>query len=217
MAILKGGALHGKVGNLIYYVRNGQPCVRSLPKPITKPPTPVQQAQRLRMKLATQFLAPLAPMLNDTFKANDRKSMSGLNRATRRLLQDAIAGEFPDLYVQPEQVLVSRGALPRMYNPELALTDGGVLTLTWTQTDPSFIDNDDLVFLLVYNQSSRQVVVSEGTAHRGDGQLRLSVDQAVLNGTVYCYGFLMDRLRRSASNSVFLGTLVDGGKLQHSA
>jgi len=208
MAILTGGTPHGKVGGLVYYTRNGVSYVRSAPKPRTTPPSPAQQAQRLRMKLATQFLAPLVPVLADTFRPGNRKKLSGPNWATRQVLQDAIAGDYPDLYVSAERVLVSCGPLPPMRYPELAFGEG-VFTLSWMTVDSMLIDNNVPAYLLVYNQTHQRLVLSEGTACRGDGQLDMQVAAEMLNGTVHCYGFLMDRIRRSASDSVFLGTLVD--------
>ena len=210
MAIFSGGALHGKVGTLIYYMRNGVSCVRSAPKPRIDSPSPAQQAQRARMKLAAQFLAPLIPVLDDTFKPGNRKKLSGPNWATKQLLQDAIAGEYPDLHVRAERVLVSCGTLPPLRNTALAPGKDGLLTFNWEPTGSPFIDNNMPAYLLVYNQTHRCVVLSKGTACRGDGELALQVAQEMLVGTVHCYGFVMDRVRRSASDSVFLGTLVDG-------
>lgn len=210
MAILRGGALHGKVGNLVYYVRNGKPCVRAMPKPTPKEPTVAQLAQRLRMKLATQFLGPLGPMLENTFRPFDRKRMSGLNHATRHTLANAIGGDYPDLYIQAEQVLVSSGALPKLREPELALTGDCQLTLTWAPAHTTFIDNDDVVFLLVYNPTNRMVVLSPEDSCRGSGQLTLEVGQDVFNEGAYCYGFLRDRLRRKVADSVFLGEIRNG-------
>ncbi|GGH01365.1 hypothetical protein GCM10007415_41840 [Parapedobacter pyrenivorans] len=210
MAILKGGFLHGKVGNLIYYTRNGVSYVRSVPKPRTTPPTPAQLAQQLRMKRAMEFLAPLAPVLENSFKPANRHVRSGLNWATKQVLLDAIAGEYPDLYVDPGQVKVSWGGLPRLRNPELSLDASGLFTLHWIPGSSPFIDNNEPVFLLIYNETQRRVVVSEGLACRGDGQLTLQVAPEILRGKVHGYGFLVDRSRRSASESVFLGTLVNG-------
>ena len=210
MAIFSGGALHGKVGNLVYYMRNGVSCVRSIPKPRNDSPSPAQQAQRARMKLATQFLAPLKPVLDDTFKPGNRKKLSGLNWATKQLLQDAIAGEYPDLYVRAERVLMSCGTLPPLRKTALALGEDGLFAFNWEPTGSPFIDNNVPVYLLVYNQTHRRVVLSKKAACRGDGELTLQIAQEMLKGTVHCYGFVMDRMRRSASDSVFLGTLVDG-------
>ena len=210
MAILKGGALHGKVGNLVYYIRNGVPCVRAVAKPSSIPPTPAQLAQRWRMKLATQFLAPLAPVLDDTIKVHSRKKLTGMNWATQKLLQDAVAGEYPDLHIQPSKVLVSLGALAPLRNPLLALGEDRLLTLQWEPISSYFVDSNDQAFLLVYNQTSKQVYLSHGTASRGDGRLTLAATPEILKGMAHCYGFVLDRSRRSASNSVFVGTLTDG-------
>lgn len=206
MAILKGGFLHGRVGNLIYYTRNGVSCVRSVPKPCTTPPSPAQLAQRLRMKRTMEFLVPLAAVLENSFKPANRQVRSGLNWATRYVLQHAIAGEYPNLYVDPAQVKVSWGGLPRLRSPELSLGAGGVFILHWVAGSGSLIDNNVLVFLLIYNETHRRVMVSDGMACRGDGQLMLHVPQEMLQGKVHGYGFLIDRPRRAASESVFLGT-----------
>ncbi|MFC3198271.1 DUF6266 family protein [Parapedobacter deserti] len=207
MAILKGGALHGKVGGLIYYTRNGVSYARSVPKPGAAPPSPAQLAQRLRMKLAMQFLAPLAPVLEKTFKPWNRQVYSGLNWATKQVLQDAVAGEYPDLYIDAPRVKVSWGALPRLDKPELSPGGDGRFTLRWIPGSGRFADNNEPVFLLIYNETHGHVVVSDGTACRGHGQLTLQVAQEVLRGKVHGYAFLTDRARRSASKSVFLGTV----------
>lgn len=210
MAILKGGTLHGKVGGLIYYTRNGVTYAKSVPKPSTVPPTHAQLAQRLRMKVAMRFLAPLASVLEDTFKPGSRQKLSGLNWATRQVLQEAIGGEYPDLHVEPRHVKVSWGGLPRLRNPRLSLGSNGLFTLQWLTESSTFIDNNVPVFLLVYNETHGRAVVSRDTAYRGDGQLSLPVAQEMLRGRVHGYGFLIDRSRRAASESVFLGTWVDG-------
>jgi len=215
MAILTGGSLRGKVGGLVYYTRKGVSCVRSAPKPPTAAPTPAQQAQRQRMKLATQFLAPLVPLLDDTFKPGNRKKLSGAHWATRQLLHNAIAGEYPEQYVRAELVMVSCGTLPLLRKTALVFDDGGLFTFTWAHTESPFIDSNVPVYLLVYNQTHRRVVVSEGAACRGDGKLDMQIAQEMLKGTVHCYGFVMDRMRRSASDSVFLGTIVDGELLNN--
>ena len=210
MAILKGGVLHGKVGGLVYYVRNGVPCVRAAAKPSTTPPTHAQLAQQQRMKMAIQFLAPLAPVLEDTIKTQVRKKLSGMNWVTKMLLRDAIAGEYPNQYIQPERVPVSRGSLDPLYNPLLELDQNRSFVLRWVPMPNEFVDGNDQVFLLLYNQTGKQAYMSQGTASRVDGQLTLPTTPEMLNGTVHGYGFVLDRLRKSASNSVFLGTFVDG-------
>ena len=108
--------MNGKLGNMVYYTRNGVQCVRSLPKVGPREASVAQQAQRLRMKLVTRYLSPLSPMLSDTFNPGNKK-MTGMNKAVRYALQEAVAGEFPDLYILPEKVLVSSGPVPKMRNP----------------------------------------------------------------------------------------------------
>ena len=210
MAILKGGALHGKVGGLIYYVRNGVSYARSAPKPSAKPPSPAQLAQQMRMKLTMRFLAPLAPVLEETFKPGSRQVKSGLNWATKQVLQDAVAGDYPHLFIDPRRVMVSWGGQLALQKPVLSIGSDGLCTLQWQNGDNPFADGNAPAFLLVYNETQGRVVVSDGTACHGDGQLALQLAQKLMQGRLHGYCFVMDRRRRSASRSVFLGTWVDG-------
>src|SRR5690606_34061484 len=140
MAVLKGGMLHGKVGDLIYYTRKGVPCVRTAPKKSSGPPSPAPRAQRLRMKVAMRFLTPPTPVLEKTVKAGDRSRMAGINWATKQVLEDAIGGEYPDLYVQPERVLVSTGRVPRLRGVGLSGDEAQRWTFTWNAVESLFID-----------------------------------------------------------------------------
>lgn len=209
MAVFKGGALHGKVGGLIYYVRNGVPCARSVPKPSAKPPSPAQLAQQMRMKLTMRFLAPLAPVLEETFKPDSRQVKSGLNWATKQVLQDAVVGDYPHLSIDPRRVMVSWGGQLALQKPVLAIGGDGLCTLQWHGDSP-FVDGNAPAFLLVYNETQGRVVVSDGTACRGDGELSLQLAPKLMRGRLHGYGFVMDRRRRAASRSVFLGTWIDG-------
>src|SRR5690606_17041640 len=210
MAVLKGGALHGKVGGLIYYVRNGVPCARSVPKPSTKPPSPAQLAQQMRMKLTMRFLGPLAPVLEETFKPGNRQVKSGLNWATKQVLQDAVAGDYPHLSIDPRRVMVSWGGQLALRKPVLSIGGDGLCTLQWLNGQNPFVDDNAPAFLLVYNETQGRVVVSDGTACRGEGQLSLQLAPKLIQGRLHGYCFVMDRRRRAASRSVFLGTWVDG-------
>src|SRR5690606_36851674 len=145
MATVKSGRLTGKVGNMVYYIRNGNQYARALPKAAQYEPSPAQRAQRLRMKLVMQFVSPLAPMLDDTFRPHDRK-LTGMNKAVRHALQaGAVAGTYPDLYLRPERMLVSSGGLTKMRYPLLARDEGGRAVLSWQAT--SVFDDDDLAYL----------------------------------------------------------------------
>uniref|UniRef100_UPI0021CA1845 DUF6266 family protein n=1 Tax=Parapedobacter soli TaxID=416955 RepID=UPI0021CA1845 len=197
-------------GGLIYYVRNGVPCARTTPKPSTKPPTPAQLAQRMRMKLTMRFLAPLAPVLEETFKPGNRQVKSGLNWATKQVLQDAVAGDYPHLYIDPRRVMVSWGGQLALQQPVLAVGSDGLCSLQWLNGDNPFVDGNAPAFLLAYNETQGRVVVSDGTACRGEGQLSLQLAPRLMQGRLHGYCFVMDRRRREASRSVFLGTWVDG-------
>jgi len=215
MAVLKGGRLHGKVGNLVYYTRNGVSCVRSIPKPSPRQSSAAQQAQRERMKLVSQYFAPLGPMLNDTFKSGDRRS-SGINKAVRHAMHEAIAGEYPDLRILPDRVLVSHGSVRMMRTPVLRIAATGIAELTWVAGEWG-AQYDDIPYLLVYNVSNGRVQLVGGNAHRNEERMAAQLNDEVRQGTAHCFGFVMDRMRHAASDSVFLGIMVDGELVNQTA
>jgi len=193
---------------MVYYTRKGVQCVRALPKDGQHEPSMAQLAQRLRMKVVTQHLSPLAPMLNDTFRPLDKK-LTGMNKAVRYALQaEAVGGTYPDLHILPEKVLVSSGGVQKMRNPALGMDGPGIVALTWQGV--SIYDDDDLAYILLYNVSNGRVQLAGGDTYRTAMRLSVELGEEMGQGTTYCYGFMMDRLRKSASDSVFVATLVDG-------
>ncbi len=59
--------MKGKVGGLIFYQRDGQTCVRSMPGSVKKSQTPLQLNQHTKMALVNDFLQLLTKLLERTF------------------------------------------------------------------------------------------------------------------------------------------------------
>jgi hypothetical protein len=49
------GPISGKIGNKVYYVRNGKQCVRSVPKKKSQGNSEAQLEQQIKMAKATLF------------------------------------------------------------------------------------------------------------------------------------------------------------------
>lgn len=212
MAIINGGRLQGKVGSLIYYTRGGKTYARAVPKSSTKPPTEAQLAQRRRMKVAMQFLSPLTPVLEITYRsASGRLNKTGLNMAVAQALSCAMAGQYPDFYIDPSLVQVSRGTIQTLRRVSLQLDTAGIFTLQWVPEHESpMVDKNVPVVLLLYNQTRGVTELSNEKTMRSDGELTMQVSDEMLRGDVHAYALVLDRVGHNASPSHFVGTWKNG-------
>lgn len=104
------GPFIGKIGPLIGYVRRGTPVTRALPHKSTKPRSNAQKASNSAFSLVMKF----APPINDFISFGFHPATKGLgaipqNAFTSYLRTHAIAGEYPDLYIDCSRVLVKYG------------------------------------------------------------------------------------------------------------
>ncbi|MEJ0081356.1 MAG: DUF6266 family protein [Puia sp.] len=106
------GPFYGKVGAVVGYTWKGIPVMRGLPKSRTKPFTPKELNQQAKFRLMNGFLTPLNDLFNVTF-AHLAVQMSAYNKAFSYNIKNATTGFGPDLAIDYNMVLISRGDLPR--------------------------------------------------------------------------------------------------------
>ena len=106
------GPFYGKVGTVVGYMWKGIPVMRGLPKTRIKPFTPKELNQQAKFRLMNEFLTPLNDLFNVTF-AHLAVQMSAFNKAFSYNIKNATTGFGPDLAIDYNMVLISRGDLPR--------------------------------------------------------------------------------------------------------
>ncbi|SEK77877.1 DUF6266 family protein [Parapedobacter koreensis] len=135
MAILKNGpngGFSGKVGSIVGYQWRGKDVIRGLPRFSSKPRTPDQLANQLKMTLTQRFLQRVIQFIRVGFRHEaDRRVMSAFNVAMSYNKKQAIVGEYPDLAFDYRKALVSMGSVPPVKDGTARWVDGG-LELQWT-------------------------------------------------------------------------------------
>lgn len=124
------GEISGKLGNQVFTQWKGIPCVRSIPGPRKKKPSPAQLAQQASFRLISKFLQPLNSLLSISF-AEQSKKMTGINLAMQHNLKAAVTGNYPDLAINPARVLISQGSLQNAISPVAASVLRGKLVFCW--------------------------------------------------------------------------------------
>ena len=152
MARLKQGITgpgKGKVGNVIMYEMYGKSFVRSRPESYKDKKSKKQLAQRQRLKLAQNFVRGFNPLVRITMK-EAAVGRSPYHTAVSLNLKEAVSGEYPDQFINPEHVILSRGELLAPDRLAGCKTENGIL-LEWSdETDREGLKNasDNLIWCL---------------------------------------------------------------------
>lgn len=221
MAIMTSllGFCSGRIGNMIFYQRNGKACVRSGPRKTNRAATPRQLAQRAKFALVAAFLHPLRSFLQEDARIKNGK-IPLFNRCVRRALQQSVIGQYPDFQLDYPKLEVSRGPLGRLHgldfaecSTDLFAAGDGLSTirqvkLTWKCIGYSFTASNDLVRIMLYNTTSKSFSFHED-AFRSDEKTVIDLSGALAGDTLHAYVF-MESISGQRSNSQYAGEVVMG-------
>ena len=193
------GGFSGKVGNVVGGKWKGIDYMRSRSGKRTNGSSPAQLAQQAKFKLAMQFLQPFTGLLNLTFR-DYAVEMTGTNNAMRYLLNNAIDGSYPDLSINYQNVLVSRGDLPNGGTPA-ATAAATTVTFTWQDNSGTGkAQASDQAILVAYCADLKQVEWTLNTAQRGSETGALALAGFAGMEVQTWIGFLSADGRRIASS-----------------
>ncbi len=133
MARLKqgfNGPGQGIVGNVVMYEMHGNTYLRSRPLSYKDKKSEKQLAQRQRLKLAQSLVRYLNQLVNITMK-DISTGRSTYHTAVSLNLKEAIEGLYPDQYINPEKVILSKGDLTTPNSVSFKKTDEGIV-LEWS-------------------------------------------------------------------------------------
>lgn len=116
----------GKLGNLVFYKVGGSGRVRTRAANFRDRKSPKQLAQRQRMQVMNGFLRPFSDLIRISF-SGEAVGRSALQAAQSYNMRNALAGEYPDIYVEKSQALLSRGQLPLPVSAKIAAQPEGLL------------------------------------------------------------------------------------------
>jgi hypothetical protein len=145
------GPFSGKVGAVVGYVSRGKAIMRGRPN-ISKShkPSLLQRQQHARFSLMNKFLGPIIPFLNETKRTVDI-DLTGYNKAFSYNVKNAIAGAYPDLMINYNMVLLTRGDLPNVRSSEVESLSPGQITCRWTDNSGTGLARpDDKAFLAIH-------------------------------------------------------------------
>lgn len=164
-------------------------------------------AIRQRFKLASEFLMPVRRLIYRGF-ATKRKGKTAFGRAMSYVLLRAVAGDYPNQYVDPAAVRLSEGVLLNPINVEVARQGRLVSVATEPYLDSYNVGDqswDDQLILCAYHPELRVAGINEEPSRREDGKVSLQLPPLLADKPVHLYLMAHDRSGRRWSNSCYLG------------
>lgn len=200
------GPHKGKVGNLVYYQRKGKNVVRVVGQ-ITKAPTLNQLISRQEMSVSNKFCKSILPFAKYGFAQQIvGTDLSEYNVALSYTKKNALKGEYPELSVDYEQVLLSAGPLLRADALTTVIVPEG-LKFTWhAGPELQWPDNTDQAMLLVYFPELNKTVYQLFGAVRSAGTDVLPISAPMLEGYFEAYIAFISADRKRVSDSVYAGS-----------
>lgn len=205
---LKGilGGFSGKVGNVVGACIRGIDYMRSLPRKSTKPPTEAQLKQRTTFGLVVAFLRPITSLINVGYQSYKGKE-TPMNAATSYHVEKAVTGTFPNLSIDYPKVLISKGTLLRVANPELVTTAGtSEIEFNWSNNaQVGSTNGTDKATLMVYSDVLDEYVVLTGAAPRSAETYALAMPLHLLGQEVHCWMSFVRADGKQVSDSRYMG------------
>ena len=201
------GGFQGKVGTVIGSTWRGESIMRALPKTAAKAPTESQRIQRLKFKAVSEFLNPLRSTLS-TYFGNDTGVKSKYNMATSYHITNAVEITEQGTQILYPRVLVAKGTLFGFQNLTTTQSET-VITLNWE--DNTVFGNakaEDTVNVVCYIEEVNTFYVFESIANRDGLTASVTLPQNFLGFNVEVYAFLYDKVSKTSSNSVYLGSIA---------
>ena len=199
------GANKGKVGKLVYYQRNGKDIVRTIGRNLN-PPSEAQLRSRMEMKVASAFSKVVKPFITYGFAAHIvGKDLSQFNVSTGYIKNNALMGEYPDISVDYEKVVLSEGPLLPANEAAVAIVPEGLEYSWYVAENTPWPDNTDQVMVLAYFPGTENVLYNLFGPDRTAGKALLKISEPLLGEYFETYIAFISADRTKVSDSVYTG------------
>lgn len=213
MAVVKNGVngpFSGKVGSVVGYEWRGIAVIRGLPKKKTRAPTILELTNREKMRLMQEFLKDSIHFIRLGFSLDAAsKKMSAFNAAMSYNKKNAIVGDYPNLAINYQKVLLSTGNLPKPKGIEILLVENGV-SFKW-DTD-EIKENTNMRTILFIHSDHKPInamIIGGVMANEGYEVLTFSGSNKKIPMGVKIHLFMafVTVMHDAISDSVYCGTL----------
>ncbi|WP_316815389.1 DUF6266 family protein [Pedobacter nyackensis] len=209
MAIASNGpnGFHrGRIGNVVYYVLNGQNVSRRIGE-YPDPNTEKQQAARLKTKMCSAFLQHVNDFIEIGFGREALNTpKNSFNIAVAYNKPNMFNGTFPNLEIGYDLLILSKGPLTPAQNPKVIQTEAG-LSFSW-DADPKmpFPMNTDQVMLLAYFPKVKKSYYTLFGTNRSSGTALLQIPESLKDKYMETYITFASADGKTVADSTYTGS-----------
>ena len=216
------GPFFGKVGEVIGSSWHGIPYIKSRPAVFHDAKSPAQLAQRMRMQVAHQFVKSIKNVITIGYRYVAGAQIP-YNKAVSYIVKNVIVGEYPDMGIAPDMVMVSQGNLMGAEG-RTATKEDEKIAFSWDITDEKEqsslkekglstskenaakhpnMRTDDTAWLVAYNFAKQEPKTVQTS--RGEGHGMIEIPANWKEDGIGCYLFFASNQDDAVSDSQFLG------------
>jgi hypothetical protein len=201
------GTFTGKIGNMVIYPLNGQIVARGIGKS-DKPSTINQLTARMALKKMNIFFSEIKDFINIGFELEARGTTSNESNMAIRSNGKYVKGVYPDVEIDFDKILVTKGAMPVVKNAKAKIVTNG-LKLTWdSQSDEKGMRGHDQALVLAYFPGKIvKLRVFTTEVRRAEGKYTFKLDRDALMRNAHIYLSFISDNRKSISDSQYLGEM----------
>ena len=198
------GPFSGKVGEVIGSSWKGIPYIKARPTQFHDAKTPKQLTHRMKLQAAHGFARSIKPLIEIGFR-NVTGTQTPYNKAVSCVLKNAVVGEYPEVGIAPNKIIVSQGVLAKVDGCKASIQEDGNIIFSWEEQNSLSEDLDHIeATILAYNFAKQQGKWTSVCQSEHQGAIKISTDWQ--GNAIACYIFFASTTSAEVSDSEFLGT-----------
>ena len=201
------GPVTGRVGNLVYYMLNGQPVVRSIGK-IMKAASVPQLSSRKVTCISSKLLKMFKPFIKVGFSIEIiGTNQNAFNMAVSVNKRAMMTGVYPNFQVDYSKLVLSRGILKPGEELKVSATNQAI-SFTWKAEEKmAWPESTDLVMMIAYFPGLDRTIVKVGGNARNTGADQMPIPPSLKDEYSETYIAFVAADRLQVSDSTYLGSL----------
>ncbi|SEK64729.1 DUF6266 family protein [Parapedobacter koreensis] len=174
-------------------------------KPKTNEKSYGKLAVQQRMRIAMVFLNPLRPVIAESWLNQGKGSKKkAFGQALKKLMEDALEGEYPEQRVVPERVSISMGILPAVQISDVIFHEQELEVYFSSAENPMARSNDEVV-LVVYSPEAGIAGRNTHSCTRTGGHIVVELPPQLWAAPFHAYLFVHSANKKQYSKSSYLG------------
>ncbi|WP_316750747.1 DUF6266 family protein [Pedobacter gandavensis] len=200
------GHFNGKIGNLVFYMLNGIPVVRRIGR--AGKPSKAQRSNHSAMAVTAQLLGNMKDFIKLGYGLQAKGTpQNAHNLAVSFNKKHALKGEYPNIKVDYNKVLLSQGVLALADDLKMVKTATGI-EISWNpDCERNHKSYDDSVMIMICHPESNSGHEYLNIARRSEGRCFIGLGARDIHQQVEAYIAFRSADGEKISDSAYLGNL----------